>query len=105
MGAPTFATRRLTIVKSRFFFVFKEPQLKALCEKEVEPENIQIIWLYNGGNATVIFAKVSDAILVKKKLDSLRDAAEESSHFYALQTTFSKDPCVQDIHYVSDLHD
>jgi hypothetical protein len=104
MGPPTYATRRLTIVKSRFFFIFKEPQLKALCEKEVGPDAIQVIWLYNGGNATVVFAKVADAVKVKQRLDALSDAAEESSHFYGLQTSFSKDPCVQDIHFISDLH-
>jgi hypothetical protein len=105
MGPPNFATRRLTIVKSRFFFVFKEPQLRALCEKETGEGAIQVIWLYNGGNATVVFAKVEDAIAVKKRLDSLRDAADPASHFAGLQTTFSKDPCVQEIHFISDLHD
>lgn len=105
MGPPTCATRRLTIVKSRLFFIFKEPKLRALCEKEVGAGAIQLIWLYNGGNATVVFAKVEDAVAVKKRLDALGEAAEPSSHFFGLQTTFSKDPCVQEIHFITDLHD
>jgi len=104
MGPPIWATRRLTIVKSRFFFIFKEAQLRSFCEKQVGAENIQIIWLYNGGNATVVFAKVEDAIKVKAELDKLRDAAEESSPFHGLSTTYSKDPCVQDLHLVTDIH-
>ena len=105
MGHPTFASRRLTIVKSRFFFVFKEAQLKALFEKEVGVDAIQLIWIYNGGNATVVFAKVEDAVAVKKRLDLLSETADESSHFYGLTTTFSKDPCIQPVHCISDLHE
>lgn len=98
MSYPTNASRRLTIVKARFFFMFKEEHLKRLCEKLVGPDNIQLIWLYNGGNATVVFADVASAIKVKKELDRRaamagKDAGE-SEIWSGLHTTFSKDPCV-----------
>jgi len=64
MGHPTWSSRRLTIVKSKFFYVMREEQLRALCEKEVGAENIQLIWLYNGGNATIVFAMVENAVRV-----------------------------------------
>ena len=41
MGAPIYATRRLTIVKKAFFFKMKLIQLKNLCERYVASEDIQ----------------------------------------------------------------
>ena len=109
MAYPTYASRRLTIVKSRFFFIFGEKYLKNLCEKAVGPENVQLIWLYNGGNATVVFAEVAAAIKVKKILDKKRDEAEAEGStaqlWDGLQTTFSKDPCVQPLELRTVLHD
>ncbi|KAG9233548.1 hypothetical protein BJ875DRAFT_42246 [Amylocarpus encephaloides] len=100
MGAPNFASRRLTIVKSRFFFMFGERQLKALCDKLVGADKIQLVWLYNGGNATVVFSDVNAAIIVKNKLDDMSEgigliSGQSASTWEGLQTTFSKDPCVQ----------
>lgn len=99
MGPPIFASRRLTIVKSRFFFLFGERQLRNLCEKLVARENIQLIWLYNGGNATIVFSDVNSAISVKYALDKMsrgRNLPEGQSAvtWEGLVTTYSKDPCV-----------
>jgi hypothetical protein len=99
MGPPIFASRRLTIVKSKFFFMFGEKNLRALCEKLVGKENIQLIWLYNGGNATIVFADVESAMVVKEKLDGMAKGkgllgGQAASTWEGLQTTFSKDPCV-----------
>ncbi|KAK6613638.1 hypothetical protein H4I95_01982 [Botrytis cinerea] len=43
MSAPTFASRRLTIVKKAFFFAFTGRNLQTLCEKEVGRENVQLV--------------------------------------------------------------
>jgi hypothetical protein len=101
MGPPTYASRRLTVVKSRFFFMVNEKQLRTFCEKyaEVGPEMIQLVWIYNGGNATIVFADVGEAIKVKNKLDDYSNGIGVSDRQVAatwagLQTTFSKDPCV-----------
>lgn len=95
MGPPTYASRRLTIVKKAFFFTFNSGNLQTLCEKVVSKENIQLIFIYNGGNATVVFAEVSAAIKMKARLDQLRDSAGNGtwSMYENLQVTFSKDPC------------
>lgn len=101
MGPPTFASRRLTLVKSKFFFMVGEKQLRAFCEKlvHVPREQIQLIWLYNGGNATIVFADVEWAIKVKAKLDEQANGVgtfdrQTAATWAGLQTTFSKDPCV-----------
>jgi hypothetical protein len=98
MSPPLLATRRLTLVKARFFFMFKEEMLQRFCEKLVGLDNIQLIWLYNGGNATVVFADVMSAIRVKTELDRKSASAGkpdgESEIWAGLQVSFSKDPCV-----------
>lgn len=109
MDPPTNASRRLTIVKAQFFFMFGERELKHLCEKLVGEENIQLIWLYNGGNATVVFADVASAVKVKKELDrrasKAGEPAGESAIWAGLHTSFSKDPCVFPLELKTAMHD
>ncbi|RDL32967.1 uncharacterized protein BP5553_08406 [Venustampulla echinocandica] len=99
MGSPSYASRRLTIVKSKFFFMFGERQMRNLCEKLVPKENIQLIWLYNGGNATIVFSDVNSAISVKYALDKRSRGfsipeGQSAVTWEGLMTTFSKDPSV-----------
>ncbi|TVY90684.1 hypothetical protein LAWI1_G004969 [Lachnellula willkommii] len=101
MGSPTYATRRLTMVKSRLFFMVNERSLRQFCEKYagVGPDMIQLVWIYNGGNATIVFADVGEAIKVKSKLDDYSMGIgvpdrQAVATWAGLQTTFSKDPCV-----------
>jgi hypothetical protein len=109
MGAPTWATRRLTLVKGGFFFKCNDHHLTKFVEKLVSPEKIQRIHLYNGGNATIIFSDVASAILVKKHLDELAEPSSQlsgrPSFWEGLQTTFSKDPCVQPMDMKTAMHD
>lgn len=107
MGAPMHATRRLTVAKSRFFFLYNEARFRELCAKLVGAAQIQHIWLYNGGNATVIFANVESAIKVKSELERLaREAGrDENNAFSGLHVTFSKDPCVQELQFITDIHE
>lgn len=101
MGPPTYASRRLTLVKSRLFFMINEAQLRAFLLKHtgVGVAEIQLVWLYNGGNATIVFAEVNDAIKVKAKLDEYSKGTgisdwQAATTWSGLQTTYSKDPCV-----------
>lgn len=97
MGHPTYASRRLTIVKKAFFFAFTGRNLQTLCEKEVGRDNVQLVFVYNGGNATVVFAEVAASIQMKERLELLRLGAGKeggtSSIYEGLQVSFSKDPC------------
>lgn len=92
-----YATRRLTIVKKGFFFEFKERQLINLCEKHVGKHNVQLVFIYNGGNATILFAEVAAAIKFKSLLARMTATAGKSrgalACFEGLACTYSKDPC------------
>ncbi|KAH7403250.1 hypothetical protein BKA64DRAFT_641251 [Cadophora sp. MPI-SDFR-AT-0126] len=111
MSEHPWATRRLTIVKGKFFFMFGERQLKDLCCKIAGEDNVQLVWLYNGGNATVVFADVESAIKVKRVLDKRANAnhygaqGAESVVWKGLQTTFSKDPCIHPLDLKTAMHD
>jgi hypothetical protein len=97
MDEPHYASRRITIVKKGFFFMFNRSSLKTLCAKEVGADKIQMIWLYNGGSGTVIFSDVRSAVTVKKELERRAKAVGTvNSVFDDLQVTFSKDPCHPD---------
>ncbi|CAL3972343.1 unnamed protein product [Diplocarpon coronariae] len=112
MSVHPYATRRLTIVKGKFFFMFGERQLKDLCARVAGEENVQLVWLYNGGNATVVFADVASAIKVKKVLDRRAagsgqrngEESHQSGVWKGLQTTFSKDPCIHALELKTALH-
>jgi hypothetical protein len=98
MGDPKInASRRLTMVKKGFFFVFGERHLTNLCNKIVGEEDVQLVWLYNGGNATVVFSNVRAAMKMKAELDRLTAGAGlpggQPAVWAGLQTTYSKDPC------------
>lgn len=92
MSAPTFASRRLTIVKSRFFFVYKEDEFRRLAEKTVGKDNVQFVYVYNGGNASIIFADVHSSILFKQELERLAKGSEDESSFAGIVVSYSKDP-------------
>ena len=105
MGPPTWATRRLTIVKSKFFFIFGKRDFERLCTRAgVESSQIQRFWVYNGGNATAIFADVQSAVAVKAELERVAgEAKDENNHFYGLQVSYSKDPTTCEMNYITDM--
>jgi len=101
-------TRRLTIVKRGFFFAFNKKELRKICTKIVGADKIQLIHLYNGGNASVVFADVKSAIEVKAKFDQMAMHKEKAGSklavsFDELLTTFSKDPCYAEMATHTDL--
>ena len=91
------ASRRLTMVKKAFFFAFGERHLTALCNKIAGEEHVQLVWLYNGGNATVVFSNVAAAMKMKTQVDAYVAGAGlpggQPAIWQGLQTTYSKDPC------------
>lgn len=98
MERPTFASRRLTISKSKFFDKLKETEFRKLCVETVGKDNIQSLFVFNGGNATIIFSEVEDAVKVKNKLERMAsDAFLQTDNFHSLQVRFSKDPCIRQL--------
>lgn len=107
MAEPMGASRRLTIVKKGFFFQYGKKQLRKFCVDLVGAEKIQLIWFYNGGNASVVFSDVKSAVAVKTKLDRMAAGKEKSGNnmvsFEGLCTSFSKDPCFSEMNLVTDI--
>lgn len=101
MAAPVYARRRLTIVKSKLFFLWKKSELETLCNKHVGEENVQMVHLYNGGNATVCFAGVEAAIKIKSLLT--RMAHDKGRVWEGMYINYSKDPCEAELRFLSDL--
>lgn len=104
------ASRRLTLVKRGFFFAVKETDLRRICLKVIGEEGIQMIFLYNGGNGTIIFAEVGHAMKVKTELERLAAAAARkdpgsASCWEGLLTTYSKDPCAHPLMLQTVLRD
>jgi hypothetical protein len=107
MFDPTIgATRRLTMVKKGFFFTTNERQLTGLCHKVVGEEKVQLVWLYNGGNATIVFSDVAASIKMKAEIDRWIAAAElpgKDRRWAGLQVTYSKDPCLVPLEFKTAL--
>ncbi|RDW82724.1 hypothetical protein BP6252_03836 [Coleophoma cylindrospora] len=100
MGPPEYASRRLTLVKKAFFFTNGERQLRTMCENLVGAENIQKIFLYNGGNATIIFAEVQAAIKMKRAFE---DKVWKERDWEGLQIDYSKDPCEVALRFITEM--
>ena len=82
--------------------------MRQLLEKLVTAEKIQLIWLYNGGNGTVVFSDVKSAVIAKTELDRLasgKGKGNMTAVFADLHTTFSKDPCCFELRLISDIEE
>jgi hypothetical protein len=90
MAGPTSARRRLTIVKAGLFFKWKEAELRALCEREAGKDCIETVFVYNGGNATVIVSGVDGARKIKTVLDLW---GTTKPAFEGVNVHYSRDPC------------
>lgn len=98
MSPPNFARRRLTIVKKGLFFKWGRRDLEAMCHRIVGKEHVQLVFLYNGGNATVCFSDVDLATKVKAHLEKLE---KSRPGFEGLVVSFSKDPCESPMRLIS----
>lgn len=87
------ATRRLTLVKSGFFSANSKRKLTQIIERVVGQGYIQFIFLYNSGNATIVFSEVAIAMTMKAEFDRLSQNADT---WRGLAANYSKDPCVPD---------
>lgn len=93
MLPPTHATRRLTLVKSGFFSANSKRMLTQRIERSAGEGSIQFIFLYNSGNATIVFADVGSAMIMKAEFSEL---AKRENTWKGLSATYSKDPCDTD---------
>ncbi|KAI9850016.1 MAG: hypothetical protein M1838_006189 [Thelocarpon superellum] len=91
MAAPVSARRRLTIVRKGLFTEVNPQRLKADVDALAGPDNVELIHLFNSGNATIVLASVKCAIITKAGLDE--KAAQKSDGLFGAVISFSKDPC------------
>jgi hypothetical protein len=93
MYPPTNARRRITIVKSGLFSQWGKNSLQALCNKIVGEDKVQLVFTYNSGNGTVVFADVESAEKVKEKLESMTTNSKKfGATFEGMIVSYSKDP-------------
>ena len=105
MDAPTFARRRLTFVRSHLFAASN--LTKARFQQDLEkhcsqPDNIELIHLYNSGNATVVFAGVHIAREVK---EAFLAYSKQKGPYHGVQVTYSKDPCEHEMRLITIFKD
>ncbi|KAK5094208.1 hypothetical protein LTS08_008699 [Lithohypha guttulata] len=102
MDNPYNERRRLTFARSQLFSNgISESRFRNDVEQIVGASNIELLWLFNTGNATVVFSAVPLAKLVKDKFNQY---SRTSKHPYeGVKVSYSHDPCERDLHLVSQI--
>ncbi|KAI9805466.1 MAG: hypothetical protein M1825_000717 [Sarcosagium campestre] len=98
MDPPTFARRRLSIVRKVMFTRAFETRFVRDIKRLAGEDNVELIYIYNSGNATVVLAGVRCALMVK---DGLEKEGRRAGPYQGLTVTFSKDPCEAQMRLVS----
>ncbi|KAJ9662790.1 hypothetical protein H2198_001241 [Neophaeococcomyces mojaviensis] len=102
MDNPHNERRRLTFARQQLFsHGISEHQFRRDIEDIVGPQNIELLWLFNTGNATVVLSAVPLAKLVRDKF--LEYSRPKSSPYQGVMVSFSHDPCERDMHLVSQI--
>ncbi|KAI9828527.1 MAG: hypothetical protein M1819_006583 [Sarea resinae] len=98
MDSPSFARRRLTFVRAGLFTQLTRGRFEKDVKSCVGEQNVELIHLYNSGNATVVLSsvKVSKALLGRFVTFSRQDGPYEG-----LKVSFSKDPCETEMRLIS----
>ncbi|KAI9880823.1 MAG: hypothetical protein M1830_000259 [Pleopsidium flavum] len=86
--------RRLTFVGQALFLRVRRSKFEADVKSVAGKRNVELIWLYNVGNATVVLASVKVARTVRS---TFMAKAEGSGPYKGAVITFSADPCEQDL--------
>ena len=90
MEAQPHQTRRLTVVGKGLFLRVLRKRFEADIIRIAGESNVELIWLYNHGNATVVLASVRVARVVHDRL--IARASSGGSYGGAI-ITYSADPC------------
>ena len=101
MDPPHCARRRLTVVRKSLFCDLSKRAFEHDVYALAGRDNVELIHVYNTGNATIILASVKCAVIVKKGLE---ERAKKRSLYEGASITFSKDPCETEIRLISVFH-
>ena len=102
MDPPQNERRRLTFARSQLFSNgVTEASFRKDIEDIVGSSNIERLWLFNTGNATVVFSAVPLAKMVRETF--LKYSRAKRSSYEGVMVSFSHDPCERDLHLVSQI--
>lgn len=90
MNAQPRKRRRLTIVGKRLFARVPRRRFEADINKIAGEGNVELVWVYNHGNATVVLASVKVARVVH---DRLVARARSGGPYGGAHITYTADPC------------
>lgn len=90
MSAQPRERRRLTIVGKRLFARVPRRRFEADINKIAGEGNVELVWVYNHGNATVVLASVKVARVVH---DRLVARARSGGPYGGALITYTADPC------------
>jgi len=62
--------------------------------------NIELVWLFNAGNGTVVFGNITDAV---QALEWFKAKAGRSGPYSGVTVSYSSDPCEAVLHLVSQM--
>lgn len=90
MDAQPQQRRRLTVVGKALFLRVPRQRFKADITRIAGESNVELVWLYNHGNATVVFASVKVARVVHERLTA---RARSGGPYGGAVVTYTADPC------------
>ncbi|KAL9115698.1 MAG: hypothetical protein Q9227_000066 [Pyrenula ochraceoflavens] len=106
MESPANERRRLTFARSKLFCPVEcgvsEQAFTQHIYDIVGSENVELVWLFNTGNATVVFTATSIARLVRDEFR--RYAMTRGNAYWDLQVSFSHDPCERPLNLISQMN-
>ncbi|RMZ77135.1 hypothetical protein DV737_g4478, partial [Chaetothyriales sp. CBS 132003] len=101
MASPIYERRRLTFVRSQLFaHGMTQVQFQQDIEQEVGAKNVELVWLFNTGNATVVFTSTANARRVR---DQFRAKARQKGRYRDVQVSFSHDPCEKPLNLITQI--
>ena len=96
------ARRRLTIARRQLFNEVTRDKFEYQIDRWVGEHNVELLFLYNSGNATVVLASVECAMHVKDKLEAL---GRRGGSYKGITVSYSRDSTETPLHLLSDIPD
>jgi hypothetical protein len=94
------ARRRLTIARRQLFNEVTRDKFEYLVDGWVGEHNVELIFLYNSGNATIVLASVECAMHVKDKLEAL---GRRGGPYKGIVVSYSRDSTEAPLNLLSDI--
>ncbi|KAI1620517.1 hypothetical protein EDD37DRAFT_157737 [Exophiala viscosa] len=101
MTHPSNERRRLTFARQQLFTNgMSETRFRKDLVELVGQQNVELVWLFNTGNATVVFSSTVIARLVR---DEFMKRARRAGPYQDVQIGFSHDPCERPLNLITQI--